>query len=258
MPAPNQSTVTWYRVYQDGVPPMRADKSALGTLPTMAYRHCEPVRTASGFGWYVFPPESIRLRWDGSDVWCDEGGTWAPLQQVDLPGVVDYWDEHAPAELTGCVPSFLSRMAIPGFVQVWSGLLCSTAPGWSVLVRPLVNVPVSRKFRCFEGIVEGDSFGPFPLFVNLQLLATDTVIELPKIFPLFQVQPLPQATYRDETHSVVQKEGLGVQENGELALSAEAWAGYRASIRIENYKEPEAGRYTIATRKRSKQGEAVS
>ena len=54
-------TIKFHRIYPAAIPPMRADKSALGLMPTMAYRHCEAMRMASSFGWYAFPAEEVRL-----------------------------------------------------------------------------------------------------------------------------------------------------------------------------------------------------
>src|SRR5882672_5799107 len=48
--------VTFYRMVAEGNHPMRADRSALGVLPTAAFQYCEAISIASAFGWYVFPP----------------------------------------------------------------------------------------------------------------------------------------------------------------------------------------------------------
>ena len=43
--------IQFHRIIPSARPPQRADKSAMGTLPTRAFRFCEPVVTASGFGY---------------------------------------------------------------------------------------------------------------------------------------------------------------------------------------------------------------
>lgn len=252
----DEATVTFHRVYPAAIPPMRADKAALGIMPTMAFRHCEPMRTASAFGWYIFPPEDIFLKWNGADIFHKQDEEWVPLSHAYLPGFPDYWDEHAPQDLQGLAPRFLSRLQIPGFLQIWSGLLCGTRPDWSLLVRPPVNMRGSNFYSCFEGLVEADRFKPFPLFINIQLIATDVVIEIPKMVPLFQVQPLMRATYGDAAHRFVDREGLTLLADGQPAMSVSDWAGYRNTIRVEVPDEvPESGRYTAATRKRTKHDE---
>ena len=251
-------TVTFHSVYPAAIPPMRADKAALGTMPTMAFRHCEPMRTASSFGWYIFPPEDISLKWNGADVSYLDLGTdeWRPLSQAYLPGFSDYWDEHAPEDIKGLAPPYLSVLPMRGFVQIWSGLLCATRPDWSVLIRPLANIRASHQFSCFEGLLESDRFQPFPLFINIQLLATDVPINILKVTPLFQVQPLMRGTYGESAHRFAERDGLGLMANGEPAMTAEDWVGYRKTIRVEVPNEaPESGQYTAATRKRTKHEE---
>jgi hypothetical protein len=251
-----EAIVTFHRVYPAAIPPMRADKSALGIMPTMAFRHCEPMRTASSFGWYVFPPEDIYLKWNGADVFFRQESEWKPLSQAYLPGFEEYWDANAPEELQGLAPPYLSQLPVRGFVQIWSGLLCGTRADWSLLVRPLANIRGSNMYSCFEGLVESDRFRPFPLFINVQLIATDVAIEIPKMQPLFQVQPLMRATYSDGAHRFAEREGLTQMENGQAAMSDADWAGYRKTIRVEVADEaPEMGHYATATRKRTKHDE---
>ena len=216
-------------------------------MPVMAYRHCEPLRMASAYGWYIFPPEDIVLRFNGTDVHYVQDGEWLPLSQTRLPRAAEHWDAHAPADLQGLVPPFLTHLPMKGFVQIWSGLLCSTREGWSTLIRPLVNLRSSHSYACFEGLVESDRFQPFPLFVNIQLLATDALIEIPRNAPLFQVQPLLRATYSDAAHRLA-----------EHALDSPGapmdWAGYRRTIRVDQPDAaPEKGQYTVATRRRTRQ-----
>lgn len=250
----DKPTVIFHKVYPAAISPMRADKAALGTMPTVAYRHCEPMRAASAFGWYIFPPEDIFLKYNGSDTFLLVGDEWLPLLPSQLPGIEDYWDEHAPTELRGLAPPYISPLPIKGFVQIWSGLLCATLPGWSVLVRPLVNMRGSHMFSCFEGLIESDQFQPFPLFINIQLLATDSLIRIAKDTPLFQVQPLLRGTYGSTAHQFSVRDGLEMAADGLPAMSANDWLGYRKTIRIEDTNESvfEVGHYTAATRKRTK------
>lgn len=250
------ATVKFHRVYPAAIPPMRADKSALGLMPTMAFRHCEPMRMASSFGWYAFPAEEVNLRWNGSDVFVKEDGRWQPLVRSDLPGFAEYWNQHAPSDLRDLAPPFLTRLQLPGLVQIWTGLLCSTSPGWSVLVRPPSNMRSSFLYSSYEGIVETDNFKPCPLFMNIQLIATDVDIQVPKQLPLLQVQPLLRETYDEKAHFSQEFDGLGMQEDGQPAMSPNDWQEYRRTIRVEEEGQPsEAGHYSADTRRRAKSGD---
>ena len=137
------SLVAFYRFIPGGRPPQRADSAAAGTMPTRAFRFCEAMRTASALGWYVFPPIRFSLMWDGgTDVsWTYEGvDDWYPLKTVQFPGFADHFDGVVPEHIKGFSPPFLAALKEPGLVQIWSGLVARTAPGWSLLVRGPANL----------------------------------------------------------------------------------------------------------------------
>ena len=55
----DSSLVRFHRLIPGARPPQRADRSAAGTLPTRAFRYCEAATSASGFGWWLFPPMDL-------------------------------------------------------------------------------------------------------------------------------------------------------------------------------------------------------
>lgn len=241
--------VTFYRAIPGSRAPMRADSSVLGTLPARGFQHCEALRSAASFGWYVFPPIDFTLQWDGSQViWTYSGAkAWYPLLSAQFPGYSKVFDRAAPERMRGFSPPFLTTMAEPGIIQLWTGLMVETAENWSILVRPPANLPRSLAFDCYEGIVETDRwFGP--LFINLRLIKTDVPIQFNTETPLLQVQPLHRSTYAEE---VLNRFGLV----GDLAEFPEhAWAGYEEHIVKPMLEPTRAGAYAASVRRRRKSG----
>ena len=249
-------TVTFHRIYEAAIPPLRSDKAALGTLPSAAFQYCEPVRTASAYGWNIFPPRDIRLLWDGVDIFFHDEDEWCSFSSIHLDAdFVDYWDTHAPQDLQGCAPPFLTNIFVPGVIQIWSGYLVSSAPDWSVLIGPIANVPESKSYACYEGIVETDVFQPCPLFINIRLLGTDREIFIPRDKPLFQVRPIRRDCYADS--SLLHEEFVGLDPRTEEGggMSQQDWDGYRSTIRRTDPTEESrsVGSYAAARRKRAKQ-----
>lgn len=193
------ATVTFHSAIPDCRPPMRADPSVLGTLPSRGFQYCEALRAASSFGWYVFPPIDFTLQWDGAEViWTYRGAkAWYRLTSAQFPGYNTVFDRFAPARLRSFAPPFLTAVPEPGIIQVWTGLFVESQENWSILVRPPANLPRSLAFDLYEGIVETDRwFGP--LFTNIRLVKTDVPIHFSTETPLLQVQPLQRSTYADE------------------------------------------------------------
>jgi len=250
-----ENVVTFHRVYPAALPPMRADKAALGTVPAAAFQYCEAMRTASAYGWYVFPAEDIVLRWDGVDVFYAVEGEWVPLTSVTLGDeFTTYWDAHAPADLQGCSPPFLSVLFVPGVVQIWSGLFVSTADDWSVMVGPPANLAQSRSYACYEGVIETDDFKPCPLFMNIRLQTTDREIHIPKAKPLFQVRPIRRECYAERVFDHRQFDGLAARDGAEGAMSAADWEGYRTTVRRNDAptQRRAPGAYGAERRRRTK------
>jgi hypothetical protein len=243
--------VHFYRLIDEARLPQRADRSAAGTLPTRAFRYCEAVTTAAGFGWWVFAPVDLQLLWDGYDIFWQLAGSqdWLPLTpSAQFPGFAARFDASAPTSLVGCSPPFLTALPEPGNLQIWTGLMARTAAEWSLLVRSPANLPSAGGYSMYEGIVETDRwFGP--LFTNMRLTRTHSPIRLRPDFPLAQIQPLPRVVYADETlgnaEITADMTGLGTND----------WGDYETTIAMPNQNVDRAlGSYAVASRKRHKGG----
>ncbi len=248
--APAEPRLRFYRMIEQARLPQRADRSAAGTLPTRAFRYCEAVATASSFGWYVFPPMDFSVVFDGDDLfWTYDGvGDWLPLTAAQFPRLGERFDRAAPEPARGYAPPFLTALAAPGTLQIWSGLLARTAPGWSLLVRPLANLTHGGGFTQYEGIVETDRwFGP--LFTNLRITRTGVPVRFRAEIPLIQAQALPRDLYADETQNAV---AVVPDLDG---LDDADWAAYCATIvRPSQIPDRPLGQYAIAARKRRRGG----
>ena len=238
--------ITFYRFTGTGRLPQRADRSAAGSLPTRAFRYCEAITSAAGFGYYVFSPIDFSLRWDGTSIdWTHAGADgWMPLGSALFPGMAESFDAAAPDGIKGFAPPFISALQEPGLVQLWSGLVCRTPPGTSLLLRAPANLPRPGGYELYEGIVETDRwFGP--LFTALRLTRTHQPVEFSSEYPLFQVQPLPRAVYAESTLSSYEL----VPELHQL--TAEDWDDYhRTVVRPSVAEQRPRGSYAASLRKR--------
>lgn len=199
VPTAPDGVVTFYRMIDQARLPERADRTAGGTLPIRAARHCDAVTSASAFGWWIYAPLDFSLMWDGELLYWSWAGApdWAPLSAAQYPNFARRFDAAAPAAAKGGSPPLLSRLPEPGCVQVWSGLLARTAPDWSLLVRAPANLP-GNGHVAYEGIIEADR-GLMPLFMNLRLTRTNVPIRFEANVPIGQLQPLPRVAYADDT-----------------------------------------------------------
>ena len=187
--------------------PKRADRSAAGYLPSRAVRYCEALTTATSYGYWVFPPLDIQLVWDGEEIFWSYSGAdgWLPLsgtesQAAQFPNYASVFDAAVPKELRGYSPPFLTAMPEIGGIQIWTGLLARTRPGWSLSVRSPVNLAPIPGFMAWEGIIETDIWTG-PLFTNARLTRTNLPVLLRTDAPFLQVQPIPQSAFSNEVLS---------------------------------------------------------
>jgi len=250
MSSPIDPIVRFHQLTSRGRAPMRADRSAMGTLPMRAVRYCEALTSATAFGWWLFPPIGLEVMWDGTDIFwrCDESPDWMSLQTAaQLPDYEDEFDRVAPAALKGCSPPFLTALPEPGTLQLWTGLIAQTAPDWHLLVRSPVNLPQAGGICLFEGIVETDRwFGP--LFVNMRFTRSHMPVRLRPDYPLVQVQPVQPHSYSNDTLDQMDVTA------GPSDLTEAHWDAYRASI-VEPNTRPNRpfGAYAAAARKKRHQ-----
>jgi hypothetical protein len=238
--------ITFTRALASALPPMPADKSALGFMPVSAFQYCEAMRTAAGLGWYLFPPLGFSLMFDGRETFIADAGQWRAFVNEPLdPAFHDTWDRLAPPALRGHAPGYLRHLSNPGVVQIWTGYFVETAPGLALQIRPIVNAMHVSAYSCYEGIVETDTFRPMPLFINLQLHRTDSEIVFDRAMPLFQVAAVDRAGLRRQTAQVVGLEEAGLD-----------WDGAGRTLRVPGSKDNSrpVGAYGAAIRRRDRPG----
>jgi len=163
---------------------------------------------------------------------------------VQYPHFSQQFDQIAPANVRGFSPTFLAPSIQPGGLQVWTGCIAKTAPGWSLLVRGVANLSSSASYSMFEGIVETDVwFGP--LFNNVRIIKTDVPIEFRSDVPFLQVQPVRKEVYRDNFLQNFRVKDL-------TQLSPENWEAFHRTVVTPNVDpERKKGQYAVAARKRA-------
>ena len=241
-------TVQFHTLIPGAQPPQRADRSAAGTLPTRAFRYCEAVTSASALGWWLFPPTDLMLLWDGVDIrWRHPGvSEWLPLlPAAQFPDFAAHFDSKAPEPVRGYSPPLLTALPEPGLVQIWTGMIARTAPGWSLLLRAPANLPTPGGFCVYEGIVGTDRwFGP--LFTNLRMTRTHRPVRLRRDFPLLQAQPIKRDTCTDDILSSIEI------HPGMHLLEPSDWDDYVATVVLPSQKiDRDFGAYRVGVRKRS-------
>jgi Family of unknown function (DUF6065) len=225
--------------------PRPALRDAGGSLPMRAVRYCDAVTSACAFGWWLYPPMDAWLLWDGSTIFYSlDDENYEPLDDsCEFPGMAEQLAAHVPDGVEPLASPLFTALPEPGMVQVSLGVIASTAPGWSLLLRRPANLPLFGGYDTLEGIVETDIWRG-PLFINLRLTRTHSPIRLHAMAPLVQAQPVPHWLYHPDT--------MADMECGDLSgMTPADWASWNERF-VEPASRPlrQSGEYAIAARKR--------
>lgn len=215
--------VSYFSLFGLGEMPRRADPSALGTLPTRAFRYCEAVRLASGAGQYLFPPAEVRLIWDGTRIAAslgeDENFDFV-TDVVPFPGFPESWLAVAPEACRHAPPAFITALPEPGLVQLSLGLVAMTAPGWSLWLGPPANFPRPYPIEVLTGVVDPAIYRGL-LFTNFRMMKTDEPVVIYADRPIVQAVPVRTADIG---------ESVARDFVAHPAFDDAAWEGYREKV----------------------------
>ena len=220
--------IEFYHVLSTDALPKPADPTLAGSMPLRAFKYCEPVTAASGFGWYLYPPINFDLKWDGHLCsWrrAQSGRRWTPLRTV-VP--LDFSDQHKQQairtgeDFMGSLP-MLSHTPEYGIIQLWSGLVVRTKPGWVSLVRSLVNYPHEDATEFLDGIIETD-WWIGPLLSVMRITKSDVSIEFRTSRPFAQLQLVRREAYCPTTMNAV-KNHAGLE-----SWPTDVWQGFTKTL----------------------------
>ncbi|HEX3884725.1 MAG TPA: DUF6065 family protein [Stellaceae bacterium] len=212
MEEPAEPICRFYRLIPDAPEPRRADKGADGNVTIDAVRYCVPLTTASSFGCHICPPMDFRLLLDDDQTFWGYSGLppdeWISIQGgIQYPGFRDHFRDVAPDGIGDLAPPFIEQGSEPGQVVIWTGLMMTTAPGWSVCVRGIVNAKNTQAYQAYEGILE-TSKRDEPLFANIRLKRSNSPIYFVKTTPFFQIQPILRESYLNQSFDVRDTDAL--------------------------------------------------
>jgi hypothetical protein len=252
--------VEFFLLNPDVRPPEPATRDVRGSLPARAARMCPPVTMASSFGWYVFPPIDFALRWDGPDT------EWSPLSDNEptrwrsLAGGKDALLPHTRAVLDDLPERYQRDLDIFDYVErtipfmdadpracnhieLITGLVARTSPGWYLLTRDVSNWPQAGDHQILNGIVETDWYrGYVPTMIRLT--QQHRVVRFYRDQPVMVVQPVARVALETVRRGAVTHRGID-------AFPDDMWSEFVAARR-RRQGAPGAGSYAGERRSRAR------
>ncbi|MFE9688577.1 DUF6065 family protein [Micromonospora sp. NPDC005806] len=199
-----------YSLYADARPTEAASPSLRGSLPARAVQQCPPVAAGSGLGWYVHPPADFALRWDGQETEWSLLEENEPVRWRSLAGGYDGKLPDAAAQLAkapdrfrddldifdrygGEIPFINADPRAANMIELVTGVVARTSPGWCLLARGVPNWPAQAGLQIYEGVVETDWYTSL-LPTIMRLTEPGRVVRLYRDLPLMCLQPVHRST----------------------------------------------------------------
>jgi hypothetical protein len=187
-----------WRLHPNGCAIAPADRTLRGTAHKAATRWCGPFTHANKAGWWLFPPVDIDITWRGGSEF--EWELLTPYSNADAHLVrllLDDGDAASPHLWLGEEgrTKFTWGLVEEGVVQMWTGCIFETPPGWGLHIRSPINCG-SLDFHVMEAVLETDWL-QYDIWLNLVFHRVGERVELRRDAwpPVAQLVPIRREAY---------------------------------------------------------------
>ena len=205
----------------------RAEKTLKNTANESGVKWCKSYSSVNEMGWWIYSPVDIDITWRGGKIFehklLEE---WSPLEHQLLKSVSDSNDNVNVEDF--CPASGRSHFTFGsvdvGVVQIWTGCIFKTEPGWCLQIRSPINCP-PRDFYVMEGILETD-WMQYDIWVNLVFTKENETIQIRKnsFPPLAQIIPIRRESVEGDWK--IEKDTLINKDDPEDKDVIEYWLQY--------------------------------
>ncbi|NHC13041.1 DUF6065 family protein [Motilibacter deserti] len=196
--------LTVWRLHSGGSAVRPAERSLAGTAHRGGMKFCGPFTNANKSGWWVSSPVDLDITWrGGSDFeWTLHGDYPDTENQLLRFLMLGEQDVHPGRWLPRS--KFSWGMVEAGVVQIWTGCIFSTPPGWGLQVRSPVNTD-RQPYSVMEAVLETDWLHT-DIWLNVVFHEKDVPVQLRRESwpPLAQLLPVRREAY-DERWSLQER-----------------------------------------------------
>lgn len=190
-----------WRCHPQSSPIIPAEKTLHGTANSNGVKWCGPYSTVNKTGFWLFPPVDVDITWLGDNKFDYQlhqeysDADYHLVRDLLLP-----MDEVNPDKwcYAGGRTKFTWGLVEPGVVQMWTGCIFQTSPGWCLQVRSPINF-APRSMYVMEGIIETD-WMQYDIWTNLVFTKIGEKIELRRDGwpPLAQLIPIRRESFAEQ------------------------------------------------------------
>jgi len=177
----------------------KAEKSCKGVANQAAVQWCGPYVNANQSGFWVYPPvdmdfvlEDGKFKIINMESYDDED--YRIVRSLVRP------EDHSDFEKWIFPNSGRTKLTLgfvePNVMQLWTGLIFQTPPGWCLHIRNPINFP-PQGFNIVEAVLESDWL-QYDIWMNLSVTDVGKVISIRKDVPIAQLVPTRRESFKGE------------------------------------------------------------
>jgi len=172
-----------------------------------AVKRCGPYVHANSMGWWIFPGVDMDVTYHGDNNWeVHEYTTFDAEAEKDFYKTLPSYEYKT---VDGEVKTFEHQnrghvnagLADKNILQIWTGMIFRTPPGWGLLIRSPINAEESydRPYHIQEGVIESD-WMDYDIWTNLVFTRVHEKVQIRRDMwpPLAQIIPVRRESYEEK------------------------------------------------------------
>lgn len=188
-----------WRVHPKACKIKKAEKTCMGFANKGGVQWCGPYTNANKAGFWLYPPVDMEFTFDGENFKIHSMEEYGSEDYEVVKRLVKPSDESEVEKW--CFPGVGRTKTTFGLVeknvvQIWTGLIFETPPGWCLHIGSPVNFP-RREIEIMEAILETDWL-QYDIWVNVLCLDVGKRISIKKDRPLAQLIPMRREDFSDD------------------------------------------------------------
>jgi Family of unknown function (DUF6065) len=192
----------------------KAEKTCMGLANKGGTQWCGPYTNANRAGFWLYSPIDIDFTWDGESFQIHHmeeygGEDYSLVKNLVRPSDNSNFEKW-------CFPGAGRTKTTIGLVeknviQLWTGIIFETPPGWCLHIRSPVNFPKSG-IEIMEAVLETD-WMHYDIWMNVVCTEKNKKISIRKDTPIAQIIPVRRETFKAEWE--LENRPLGRETEGE-------------------------------------------
>jgi hypothetical protein len=212
----DEFTLKVWRLHPSSCSIIRAERTLDGTAPRAAVRFCGPFTHANQAGFWVYPPVDVDIAWRGGDDFEWELLTPYPDLEEGLIRLLVAGEDGTGVDAWLPRTKFTWGLVDEGVVQIWTGCIFQTPPGWGLHLRSPINLPPGPA-HVMEAMIESDWL-QYDIWLNIAFDREGETLSLRRDAwpPIAQLVPVRRESY--EAHWQLESELMNRNSPGAEAV----------------------------------------